>query len=257
MSFILLGILNSQAAGAGNFPLPEVEPDLWLDAADTATITESSGSVSQWNNKGRLGNFTQATSADQPTTGVSTLNGLNVLDFNDDFLVISGVPSDFTFLHDGSEYFICGVFQSDNVSRQNFILSTGTASAAGIGINWRVDDNNVNLDFFVSGGTLVVFVDHTLGATHNVWSVIADPDNATLADRASIFRNETLGDPNLASGTVSSSDSDSVMRVGATSAETLSFAGQIAELVIYSGADATETNRQAVVDYLNAKWSVF
>jgi hypothetical protein len=56
---------------------------LWLDAADTATITESGGFVSQWNDKSNNGrNFTQSTGANQPTTGTRTQNGLNVLDFN-------------------------------------------------------------------------------------------------------------------------------------------------------------------------------
>jgi hypothetical protein len=67
----------------------ELSPDLWLDAADTTTITASSGSVSQWNDKSGNGrNFTQGTGGNQPTTGTRTLNGLNVLDFDgtDDFL---------------------------------------------------------------------------------------------------------------------------------------------------------------------------
>jgi hypothetical protein len=67
----------------------ELSPDLWLDAADTTTITASSGSVSQWNDKSGNGrNFTQGTGGNQPTTGTRTQNGLNVLDFDgtDDFL---------------------------------------------------------------------------------------------------------------------------------------------------------------------------
>jgi hypothetical protein len=56
---------------------------LWLDASDTSTITESSGSVSQWNDKSGNGrNFTQATAAKQPTTGTRTQNGRNVIDFD-------------------------------------------------------------------------------------------------------------------------------------------------------------------------------
>lgn len=55
---------------------------LWLDAADTATIT-SSGSpakVSQWNDKSRNAyNVTQATAGLQPTTAAVTQNGLNTL----------------------------------------------------------------------------------------------------------------------------------------------------------------------------------
>jgi hypothetical protein len=61
----------------------ELSPALWLDAADTATITASSGSVSQWNDKSGNGyNVSQSNGANQPTTGTRTLNGLNTLDFD-------------------------------------------------------------------------------------------------------------------------------------------------------------------------------
>jgi hypothetical protein len=57
-----------------------LNPALWLDAADTATIVESGGAVSQWNDKSGNGrNAVQATGANQPTTGAETLNGRNVL----------------------------------------------------------------------------------------------------------------------------------------------------------------------------------
>lgn len=58
-------------------------PDLtsWLDAADTDTITQSGGLVSQIDDKSGNGNHAvQSTTAQQPTTGATTVNGLNVLD---------------------------------------------------------------------------------------------------------------------------------------------------------------------------------
>lgn len=54
---------------------------LWLDAADTTTLTRSGSNVSSWRDKsGNNNNATQPTLANQPTTG-TLLNGLNVLDF--------------------------------------------------------------------------------------------------------------------------------------------------------------------------------
>lgn len=56
---------------------------LWLDAADPATITSSSGSVSQWNDKSGLNNnAVQATAGQQPTTAEKTINGNNVITFH-------------------------------------------------------------------------------------------------------------------------------------------------------------------------------
>lgn len=54
----------------------------WWDAADTATITESGGAVSDW--AARAGGMTlvQTNLARQPTTGARSLNGRNVIDFD-------------------------------------------------------------------------------------------------------------------------------------------------------------------------------
>lgn len=54
---------------------------LWLDAADSSTITESSGAVSEWRDKsGNSRHATQGVSANQPT--VSTVNSINALLFD-------------------------------------------------------------------------------------------------------------------------------------------------------------------------------
>ena len=72
---------------AAAFSPLDLSPLLWLDASDTSTITESGGAVSQWDDKSGNGNdFVQATAANQPTTGASTFNSLNVLDFSSDFV---------------------------------------------------------------------------------------------------------------------------------------------------------------------------
>ena len=56
----------------------------WFDASDTGTITESGGSVSQWDDKsGNANHVTQGTGSDQPTTRAVTLNSLNVISTND------------------------------------------------------------------------------------------------------------------------------------------------------------------------------
>lgn len=74
-----LGIVASGLAT----PL-DLSPSLWLDAADTSTITASGSpaKVSQWTDKSvNAYAFVQSTGASQPTTGSRTVNGLNGLDF--------------------------------------------------------------------------------------------------------------------------------------------------------------------------------
>lgn len=78
-------LLGATAGGVSNGWTPAALPSLslWLDASDSATITASGGSVSQWNDKSGAGNHvTQGTSSMQPTTGTTTLNGLNVVSFD-------------------------------------------------------------------------------------------------------------------------------------------------------------------------------
>lgn len=74
----------------------DLSPALWLDASDTSTITASGGLVSQWNDKSGNGrNVSQATSANQPITGTTTLNGLNVITYdgsNDVLLSAANAP---------------------------------------------------------------------------------------------------------------------------------------------------------------------
>ncbi|MGH7237182.1 MAG: hypothetical protein ACREGF_01460, partial [Candidatus Saccharimonadales bacterium] len=55
---------------------------LWLDASDSATITQVANAVSQWNDKsGNSNNVTQGTGANQPVTNSFTINSLNAISF--------------------------------------------------------------------------------------------------------------------------------------------------------------------------------
>ena len=267
MSFVLLGILNSQAAAGGGAPSFLSSAPLWLDAADASTITESSGSVSQWDNKGTLENFSQATSADQPTTGVNTQNGLNVIDFASDFLSGS-TKSQWKFLHDGTTYFVAGVAKFNSSSSISGLLGNNNTSTSNIGFTHFHDDRSSeeSSEWIVTnaaggGPGIVTQIDNGGDMSPDVFvitSAILDPDNATLADRIDYYIDNVQGSvTNTASGTASLSDPTFNLEIGSTGNQLSFMNGSIGELIIVSGADATETNRQAVVDYLNAKWSVF
>ncbi len=54
--------------------------NLWLDAADSSTITTSGSSVTQWRDKSSSGyTFTQGNTSLSPKYGLNTMNGLNVI----------------------------------------------------------------------------------------------------------------------------------------------------------------------------------
>ena len=54
----------------------------WYDAADTATITETSGAVTAWADKAGGGVLSQSSTLRRPVSGTRQLGGLNVLDFD-------------------------------------------------------------------------------------------------------------------------------------------------------------------------------
>ncbi len=102
-------------SGIGSGGAPAFAPtdisglQLWLDAADTATITQSGGSVSQWNDKsGNANHATQGTGAYQPVTNSKTINSRNVIDFDgtDDRLNFNS-----TWIN-GSQYTVFTVFSA-------------------------------------------------------------------------------------------------------------------------------------------------
>jgi hypothetical protein len=247
----------------------DLSPALWLDAADTATITESSGAVSQWDNKGSLGNFAQATAANQPTTGASTVNGLNVLDFAGDWLDSQDATSAYKFGHDGTTYLIAAVWKpgaTANPDQRLALCGTGIATNQR-GFCIRYDDispENDALEYFVqrgvSGSRPVEVVTNSFfaPAQFQIFTSIADPDNATAADRLSYFINGGgANNDNTQTASVSTLDPSNAFQVGAAGGNNSPLTGAIAELVIVSGANATELAREELRDYLNAKWSVY
>jgi len=58
---------------------------LWLDAADTGSVIETEGRVSEWRDKSDSGaHVTQGTAYLRPVSGQTTLNGHNTLTFTND-----------------------------------------------------------------------------------------------------------------------------------------------------------------------------
>jgi hypothetical protein len=102
---------------------------LWLDAADSATITQSSGAVSQWNDKsGGATNFTQGTAGARPATGSATLNGRNVLTFDGGDTLLAGDALDNVWT--GAAFHLFCVAKNDDVTSSNGSILTKNAGGA-------------------------------------------------------------------------------------------------------------------------------
>jgi hypothetical protein len=265
-----LGIVASSI-----FTPADLAPDLWLDAADTTTITESGGSVSQWNDlSGNGRHLTQGTGALQPTTGASTVNGFNVLDFAGDYLT-STVTNDWKFMHDGTLWFYAAVWQAGVVADPNAqygLLGTNIQTAS-IGAGIIFDDLTANgydrrFAMVVARGVAgspqsAILQPQVSNGTHPantpvVFSANFDPSNATTANkiRAQVNGGTVIGSATT-TGSVSSSNPTNPLQVGAAGNDFFPLTGKIAEIVIVSGTNATAANRELVRDYLNSKWGVY
>ncbi len=216
---------------------------LWLDASDTATITQSGGLVSQWNDKSANAyNATAATTA-RPTTGTRTINSLNTLDFNgttNSMILPSGIYSISNGANTAFE-----VFAPDLTSTLDEIIeasASGTkryrtvlASSAGpafVFTNRSGNSTGGSISYIADTNTHISGFKYDGSATVTGWM---DGSLTATGGSQSVF---TATDANIGSfqGTASFSN------------------GRIAEIIIYNRAlSIRETN--LVGQYLGNKWA--
>jgi len=124
---------------------------MWLDASDAATITQSSGAVSQWNDKsGNLYHATQGTGANQPLTGVGSVNGKNAIRFdgvNDTMISTlhnSGISN--------GDVTILSVFKYTSATTRSWLLRLRGTTNYGVSL----DDSATGNDVFATNSSSVI-----------------------------------------------------------------------------------------------------
>lgn len=215
---------------------------LWLDASDAATITHSSGDVSQWNDKsGNSYNFT-ASGSNRPKTGTRTLNSLNALE---SLGTNTGMTGGGTTLRDAiidGTITVFIVYSNDtNTTARLLNVSNGADPNTrwGIASNGRftsryganeitanagVNDTNAHIGWFKSDGTTNT-VDRD-GASATTITPLTLPISKT--QNTQIFRE--YNNINVLDGT-------------------------IGEIIVYSDCKGS-TDESTVLSYLSAKWGV-
>lgn len=263
-------IISTNLGGVAFSPL-DFSPILWLDASDTSTIIESSGVVSQWNNKGSLNNFSVTIGGANPTTGVSTLNGNNVIDFASDYLTSDDSAAAYADLHNGTTCLVISVVRFGVSSNPNTVYSVvgnnrGTFSGR-TGYMLHFDDRSTAsrsnaLTSNASNGSAWV-TNNTIQncVIPQQWHIVADivdGDASPVLNRSKIFVDDgAVLQANTQTGVVTSSNPSFPLQVGAAGDNQFTLTGSIAELIILTGENATENNRQTLRDYLNSKWGVY
>lgn len=211
------------------------ETKLWLDASDASTITDSSGSVSQWSDKsGNDANATQSTGSKQPTTGTRTLNGKNVIDFdraNSNNLEIANIPYGTT-----DEFMIFVVGKIDvRLNYEHFILGRGT-DRNGIGLNGSFYRS------FVDGNSYTTVTSH--GTNPNLFSLCVE-----RGTDAELLLNGTSIDTQTGTYSTTSQQAD----IGSQT-DTYFLDGYIAEIIVTDVC--TQIERERFEGYLAHKWGL-
>ena len=268
---------------AGTWPTAFSSPtslpglQLWLDASDSSTLYDATsggslvaadGGVARWEDKsGNARHATQSTSGSRPVRKTAIQGGLDVLRFDgsDDWFVFSSSTSTFKFLHSTDSTVFVALTRSstddasivDNVGGSTagtgftMYFANGSASSdkitafAGRGVSQQTTFINTSGNDFVPSGWSVV-------------SHVGQPLDATAAERSALRRNGGATQSNNSStNAASTSNASNDLRIGSfhNLNTSYTFGGDIAEIIIYNSA-LSDTDREAVENYLMTKWGI-
>ena len=237
------------AGGASFLPTDISDLELWLDADDSSTITESSGDVSQWDDKSTAGNdVAQGTTIQQPNT--STINGNASILFDGDATDANAdVLRDSTASITSPPATIAIVFTPTSVSAGTFDIFKFRDVFDQI---FRIRRDGSALEVTEGGGPVNEMRFASLLAVNETRWVIARWRNSGGGDSDSLT-DEGNTDTVTASASINASIDD--INVGANANGANAYAGHIHE-VIYYNRFITDGERTDLDAYLDAKWTL-
>jgi hypothetical protein len=258
----ILGITASSMKGG--FP-SGITPEVLLDASKASSITLNGSTVSQWVDQSANGYvFSQGTASYQPTLVSAGLNGKNTISWGgNDKLDSTAAASTWKFFHDGTKYIFCMVAKFQ--TQAGYLLITDAASSANAGgrVIWNTDGSQNHAVLRAASGTSAVTNNSSAGTyPSNTWKnvgILADPSNGTASARSSIkINNGSSIANNVSTSSVSTNNPASTWLLGAYLNDGITdrMIGEVAEIVVVKGTDATDSNRTAIYSYLNSKWGV-
>jgi surface protein len=213
----------------------------WYDSADLSTITESSGSVSQWDDKSYNGNdLVQGTGSNQPTYDAT------------------GLLSQPTITFDGTTDYLQGTTEAqfDLSAFTIFAVCSGTGSYCG-----KNDPGTITTDVsrrklqmtntvFNSGkdGDTVAYATNTASPNIRTWASASASShkywlNATKSTSTTTLDLTTYNNVDFSVGAAFSSGAEKLT-------------GDISELIVFNSS-LSDSDIASVLSYLNGKWSVY
>ena len=229
---------------------------LWLDGSDASTITQSSGSVSQWNDKsGNAYNFTQGSAGNRPTFVSGATNGLSLLRFSGSGQYLGGGTTLNVGTSDLAIFAVCkyaaNAQVSDNGSQGTYVFAKSLYGPANNRIFFGLSAMGVSAYFNGSS------YESSFSSYHCVNFVTARASGYTTS-----YANGTQF-AQITGGVDNSSWTSSYNMVvggyndpnGNLAFNGLYMNGDICEIIIYI-ASITNTQRQTIEGYLMWKWGL-
>jgi len=222
---------------------------LWLDAADTATITVTEGRVSQWSDKSATAaHMIQADAAKRPLTGQLNLNGLNTLYF-DGTRWLGGAA----VLQQGDDsfsYFALWQRMDENTSARTVFEQADIAAAKGTRAALLTIGNGRTYGFNGQSNDAHTLAPYLPGQ----WMMSGLEIDGRATRNVSLYSNGDfyLGSINIETQSTGVSGACVGCKV-ANKAEIMS--GYIAEIIVFDRV-LSDMDRNAVLYYLQEKWGV-
>ena len=250
--------MSLQKVAYGFIPTSITGCVLWMDAADSSTITLSSTAITQWNDKSASANhFVQATTANSPTVGTSA-NGLPTIYFATDNKQL--VSSQNNATSGNASRTVIQVFWCPTLSSAYYSV-TGTESGANPAQAWghaKNANSDVTYPFMYSsvGNDVYTFVYSTPNPliTYAQYDSTASSLNAYYATSGATGGTTTVG--NFTTKSCTCNTTAGVWYLGRRQqAATGSITSHLLEMIHFNKVLST-TERQQVEGYLIQKWDL-
>lgn len=264
---IILSLAKNIIEKSADF-LPTDLPDLiiWLDAADVDTITETGGSVEQWDDKsGENNNATQSVGTAQPITDLKTINGINAISFDivNDRLELPDISIFDNFLSTGGT--ITLVSQSYSLGESDvgrfldkafkWRINKISAGTGALGLN--VKFSGVDANFQTADGSFPVPIPGTPSAPSDPTILTIKYDGSNLTQPADFFVNgslQTLSSSTLPTG-IMEVDNQGPLRIGGRHIADRSVDADLGEIILCD-REINTSERTKLENYLSNKWAI-
>jgi hypothetical protein len=221
----------------------------WWDANDAATVTLNSGAVQTWTSKAGLNTAaSQSTANNRPVT--TTVNGKTAVSFDG---VNDGL--DFTGVSRTDETWIIAAAQTADQSGQRQMLSDGSAGTGMSATKASVKFFEVAFGGFTEGTNRLRPQYSATASTLMGPGVFTCVRSAAAGGFVFIDGTQRTGAVSPFASSFSTSNADTMSRIGYYSSTLFQFQGWIGEILCYS-RPLSDSERLRVERYLGKKWGI-